>query len=49
MTARLVAAGAPEDHVAPLRHARGRALPGLGRAEAVPGSDPTTYVAVRAT
>lgn len=46
MTAKLVAAGASEDHVAPLRHARGRALPGLSPAEAVPGSDPTTCVAV---
>ncbi|MGW6295100.1 MBL fold metallo-hydrolase [Streptomyces sp. NPDC055058] len=41
MTAKLVAAGAPEDHVAPLRHARGRSLPGLSPAvpdrEIVPG------------
>ncbi|MFE1755212.1 MBL fold metallo-hydrolase [Streptomyces anandii] len=41
MAAKLEAAGAPEDHVAPLRAARGRTLPGLAPAlpdrEIVPG------------
>ncbi|KUN05077.1 hydrolase [Streptomyces yokosukanensis] len=41
MAAKLTAAGAPEEHVAPLRGARGRSLPGLSPAlpdrEIVPG------------